>query len=167
MSQLEKGPEGQSNGLDGSRRGEKNEQASKVSQDGVHSIVKQQLFIFNEDDIAKVQRLRLKMITVPLNFLLTASVLIYTAKRFNVRRLIANPLKDQAEIAKNDKYWRFLTYNSLVMGTLGFGAMSFYRSEANKIMLFKKYEKQVNMYMKWRTEREVRDYLRKGVIDEN
>ncbi len=53
------------------------------------------------------------------------------------------------------------------MGTLGFGAMSFYRSEANKIMLFKKYEKQVNMYMKWRTEREVRDYLRKGVIDEN
>jgi hypothetical protein len=64
--------------------------------------------------------------------------------------LIANPLKDESEFAKNDKYWRFASLNSVVMGTFGFLGFSFYRNEVNKVYLFKKYEKEVSIYMKWR-----------------
>lgn len=39
------------------------------------------------------------------------------------------------------------------MGTFGFLAFAFYRNEINKVYLFKKYEKEVSAYMKWRIER--------------
>ena len=44
----------------------------------------------------------------------------------NLRRIIANPLKDEADIAKSDKYWKVAIYNTIMMGTVGFFSMSFY-----------------------------------------
>lgn len=79
------------------------------------------------------------MFTTPFMFLAITSVLAIGAKKVNLRRLIANPLKDESEITKNDKYWRYAVLNGIMMGTLGFTGFAFYRSELNKIVLFQKY----------------------------
>ena len=47
------------------------------------------------------------------------------------------------------------------MGTVGFAGFAFYRSEVNKIILYKKYEKEVAYFMKWKTDRALRVYLTK------
>lgn len=99
------------------------------------------LYVFDSKDINRVHELKRKIITSPLTFLLTTSALAYLGKRFNIRRILANPLKDESEIVKNDKYWKYATYNMIIMGTLSYGIMSFFRSETNKIALYKKYEK--------------------------
>lgn len=49
------------------------------------------------------------------------------------------------------------------MGTLTFGVMAFFRSETNKISLYKKYEKEVLMYMKWKSDLEIQRYLKKEI----
>jgi hypothetical protein len=113
-------------------------------------------YIFIEEDLKRVDSLKRKVITMPLTFLILTSALAFASKRVNLRRLIANPLKDEAEISKNDKYWRYATLNGIMLGTVGFIGFAFFRSELNKILLFKKYEKEVGMYMRWRTERETR-----------
>ena len=77
-------------------------------------------------------------------------MLVFTSKKLKLRKLIANPLKDESEFARNDKYWRFASLNSIVMGTFGFLAFSFHRNQLNKAEMFKKYEKEVSVYMKWR-----------------
>jgi len=46
--------------------------------------------------------------------------------------------------------------NTIIMGTFGFLSYSFYRNEVNKVYMFKKYEKEIALYMKWRTDLEVR-----------
>jgi hypothetical protein len=92
-------------------------------------------------------------------------LLLFAAKKLKLRQLLANPLKDQEDIVKNDKFWKFAAYNALLMGTLGFTVTSFFRSEANKLLLFKKYEKQISNYMKWRTDREIVAYLKRVPVD--
>jgi hypothetical protein len=82
-------------------------------------------------------------------------------KKLNLRRLIANPFRSEELIQKNDKYWRFATLNGIVVGTFGFAGFGLYRNESNKILLYTKYEREVDVYMKWRTEIEVRKYLLK------
>lgn len=83
----------------------------------------------------------------------------YAFKKINLRRMLANPLRDDAEIVKNDKFWKIVTYHSITMGTAGFLTFSFFRSEAHKIVLFNKYQTQINSYMKWKTDVEVENYL--------
>ncbi len=85
--------------------------------------------------------------------------MVYAGKRLNLRKLIANPFRDEELIKKNDKYWKYATLNGIVVGTGGFLGFAFYRHELNKVVLYKKYEKEVGIYMKWRAEREVRSYL--------
>lgn len=43
--------------------------------------------------------------------------------------------------------------NGILVGTGGFLGFAFYRNELNKVLLYKKYEKEVALYMKWKTER--------------
>lgn len=88
-------------------------------------------------------------------------MLAFAGKKLNIRRILANPLKDEADIVKNDKYWRMAIYNSIFMGTLGTLSMSFYHSEANKLILYQKYEKEIGRYMRWRSDREIQNYLLK------
>ena len=82
-----------------------------------------------------------KIISNSLIFLLSTSLLAFTFKKIGLRRIIANPLKDEAEIAKSDRYWKIAIYNLIMMGTAGTLASSFYASELNKIILYQKYEK--------------------------
>ena len=42
-------------------------------------------------------------------------------------------------MAKNDKYWRFATYNVIVLGTITSAAAAFLTNEANKFILYQKY----------------------------
>jgi len=108
-----------------------------------------------------VKQSKLGIITKPLTYLLVSSSLVFLAKKMNLRRLIANPLREESLIAQNDKYWRYAALNGIIMGTVGFAAFAFYRSEANKVILYKKYEKEVAYFMKWKTDRAMRAYLTK------
>jgi hypothetical protein len=47
------------------------------------------------------------------------------------------------------------------MGTFGFFGLSIHRNQINKVYMFKKYEKEINLYMKWKAETEIRDFIRK------
>lgn len=109
----------------------------------------------------QVARLKLGIITKPIGYLLISSGLALLAKKLNIRRLIANPLRDEALIAKNDKYWRYATLNGIIVGTVGFAGFAFYRSEVNKIILYKKYEKEIAEFMRWKTDRAMRAFLTK------
>jgi hypothetical protein len=111
--------------------------------------------------LKKVSRLKLGIITKPIAYLLISSSLALLAKKFNFRRLIANPLRDESLIAKNDKYWKYATLNGIIVGTVGFTAFAFYRSEANKVLLYKKYEKEIAEFMRWKTDRAMRVFLTK------
>lgn len=62
-------------------------------------------------------------------------------------------------IKKNDKYWKYATLNCIAVGTVGFTAFAYYRSEINKIVLYKKYEKEVNMFMKWKLDKAMQAFL--------
>jgi len=62
-------------------------------------------------------------------------------------------------MVKNDKYWRFATYNVIVLGTVMTGAVAFLTNEANKFILYQKYEREIAQYTKWRSDRELRAYL--------
>ena len=64
-------------------------------------------------------------------------------------------------MAKNDKYWRFATYNVIVLGTVTSAAAAFLTNEANKFILYQKYEREIAQYTKWRADRELRAYLLK------
>ena len=108
-----------------------------------------------------MRQLKLGIITKPITYLLVSSSLVLLAKKMNLRRLIANPLRDELLIAKNDKYWKYATLNGIIVGTVGFVAFAFYRSEVDKITIFKKYEKEVAYFMKWKTDRAMRAYLTK------
>jgi hypothetical protein len=118
-----------------------------------------ELFIFSREDLDEMKRLKQGLITRPLSYLLITSSFALLAKKLNLRRLIANPLVDEQSIQRNDKYWSFATRNLIGMGTMGFVSYSFYRLEINKIALFKKYEQEVGMYMQWRMERELREFI--------
>ena len=83
---------------------------------------------------------------------MATSLVAFVAKRFNLRRLLANPLKDESEMVKNDKYWRFATYNTIIVGTVTTAAVAFLGSEANKINLYQKYEREIAKYTKWRSD---------------
>ena len=72
-------------------------------------------------------------------FLTTTTTLVFLAKKIGLRRILANPLKNEADFAKNDKYWKWSIYNTIMIGTVGLFATSFFRSEANKMTLFKQY----------------------------
>lgn len=106
-------------------------------------------------------RLKQGLITRPLTYLIITSSLALIAKKTNLRRMIANPLIDEQSIQRNDKYWRFATRNLIGVGTVGFLGFSFYRLEINKILLYKKYEQEIGMYMQWRMDRELREFLKR------
>ena len=44
----------------------------------------------------RVDAFRNKIISKPVGFLLTASLLAFAAKKLNLRRMLANPLKDES-----------------------------------------------------------------------
>ena len=54
-----------------------------------------ELFIFSEEDIKTVQRLKYGVLIKPLQFLAVSSALVLLAKKLNLRRLIANPFRDE------------------------------------------------------------------------
>ena len=54
-----------------------------------------ELFIFSEEDIKTVQRLKYGVLIKPLQFLAVSSALVVLAKKLNLRRLIANPFRDE------------------------------------------------------------------------
>jgi len=111
----------------------------------------------------EITRLKRGLITNPLAYLIITSSLALAAKKINLRRLIANPLIEEESIQRNDKYWRFATRNLIGVGTVGFLGFSFYRLEINKILMFKKYEQEIGIYMRWRMDREVRSFLKREV----
>ena len=113
----------------------------------------QEFVLFRKEDIERVDQLKRSIITSPATFLITSSLVVLLAKKLKLRRLIANPLRDEADMANNDRYWRIGIYNILLIGTLGFMASAINRNEANKVILFKKYEPLINAYMKWRTDK--------------
>jgi hypothetical protein len=76
--------------------------------------------------------------------------LVLLGRRIGLRKLLANPLKDEATMRNNDKYWKFGTLNLIGVGTFGWAAHGFYRWEIGKLQMFRKYEQQVGMYMRWR-----------------
>ena len=78
--------------------------------------------------------------------------------------MLANPLKDEQSIANNDKYWKFALLNGIAVGTLGFLGFSFYRSEINKIIVYKKYEKEIHMYMNWKMQKEIPEYIKQNIV---
>ena len=54
-----------------------------------------ELFIFSEEDIKTVQQLKYGVLIKPLQFLAVSSALVLLAKKLNLRRLIANPFRDE------------------------------------------------------------------------
>ena len=89
---------------------------------------REQNYIFSQADLDKVDSLKRKAITTPAIFLLATSFFAFAAKKCNLRRILANPLKNESSMSKNDKYWRFATYNSIIMGTVGLTTALYFRS---------------------------------------
>ena len=129
-------------------------------------MVKEELYIFSRDELDRVDDLKTKIVTTPIKFLAVASLVVLAGKKFNLRRMMANPLKDESDILKNDKYWKLAIYNLVMIGTAGSLVTSFFKSEINKVHLYQKHEKIINEYMRWRTNREIKTYLLKEVPEE-
>lgn len=55
----------------------------------------EELFIFSEEDLRTVQQLKYGVLVKPLQFLAVSSALALLAKKANLRRLIANPFRDE------------------------------------------------------------------------
>lgn len=55
----------------------------------------EELFIFSEEDLRTVQQLKYGVIVKPLQFLAVSSALVLLAKKANLRRLIANPFREE------------------------------------------------------------------------
>lgn len=55
----------------------------------------EELFIFSEEDLRTVQQLKYGVLVKPLQFLAVSSALVLLAKKANLRRLIANPFRDE------------------------------------------------------------------------
>lgn len=56
---------------------------------------KDELFIFSEEDIKTDQQLKYGMLIKPLQFLAISSALVLLGKKLNLRRLIANPFRNE------------------------------------------------------------------------
>lgn len=54
-----------------------------------------ELFIISEEDIKTVQQLKYGVLIKPLQFLVISSALVLLGKKLNLRRLIANPFRDE------------------------------------------------------------------------
>ena len=115
--------------------------------------------IFCDEDLEKWKLAKQKVFIAPITFFVVSTGLIILGKKFQINKLIANPLLKEDVLEKSKNRWSFLLKHTVVFGTLGVCAGAYFKKEFNKYLIFKEYEKEVNFYMRWKIENEIVSFI--------